>query len=69
MEYHMSITKGSSNRVGFFDLKETAPFGISKAENVSTEIVDGIKSTTTYSGITHTANPVGDDVDGGDAID
>ncbi len=66
----MSITKGNSKKVGFFDSKETVPFGISKAENVSTEIVDGVKSHTTYSGITYTCSPVGgDDTDGGDAID
>lgn len=66
----MSITKGSTNKVGFFDYKETVPFGISKAENVSAEIVDGVRSHTTYSGITYTRTPVGgDDQDGGDAID
>lgn len=58
----------SNGKNGFFKAKNTEPFGLTKAENVSAEVVDGIKSTTTYSGITHT-HVIGDDTDGGDAVD
>lgn len=64
----MAIDMGKS-KSGFFKTQDNTPFGISKAENISTDIVDGVQSRTTYSGITHTAGPVSDDVDGGDAVD